>query len=141
MPTNELMMPDAVEFDMQFSKVNVPANATTPVLLQGGNSGFIVPPNYKFHPVAIMLMSTVPITAQTLTAVVTDNGSQAVYGPQAVLDTTHQQQVGVMRTDEWPIAAGHVVGVSVITPAGFTPTTNGIDVILIGYFTQYTAIL
>jgi len=141
MPTNELILgQNAVEFDIQFAKTNVPASATTPLTLQGGNTGVLIPAGYKFHPVAIIIQSTVAITAQTLTAVVTDNGSQVAYGPQAVLDTTYQQQSGVMRADEWPIQAGHLVGVSVITPGGFTPTTNGIDVTLMGFFTPYTAI-
>ncbi|MDR3577065.1 MAG: hypothetical protein P4L50_24650 [Anaerolineaceae bacterium] len=139
MPSNELFLEAAeAEIDLQLFKANVPANTTTALLMSGGNTGIVVPPGYKFSPVAIWIQSTVAISAGTLQAVVTDNGNQVAYGPTAQLDTTHQSQIGVMRADEYPIQAGDTVGVSVIANAAFAPTTNGIDVFLMGYFMQNT---
>lgn len=136
----ELIMPDAASVDIQFIKTNLPANATTVMTLPNTGTGFQVPAGWKFHPVGIIINGSTAVTAQTVTAAVTDNGTTIANGPTAVLDsvTNTTSNSGVARADCAPIAAGHVIGANLTTPAGFTPTTNTYDVIVMGFFTLAT---
>src|SRR5271157_4641932 len=122
----ELILPDAAGVDFQFIKTNMGANATTVMTLPNTGTGFVVPTGWKFHPTCIIVNGSTAVTAQTLTASVTDNGTVIANGPTAVLDavTNTTSNSGVARADCAPIQAGHVVGAALTTPSSFTPTTN-----------------
>lgn len=131
---NELDTKFGVSMSLQFFFANPGAGATTDLTLAQGGTGFVVPAGYKFIPTVLCGVSNADLTAGTATFKVTDNGDELTNGPEAVLADTVQRASGVKSpTVGAGIAAGHVVGVSVTTNAGYLPTTADVDAVLVGY--------
>lgn len=130
---NELNYDFGLPVTIHLEKANPLAGATTDLVFgtQGG-VGFVVPTGYKFHPMFISVASSADLTAGTLTAKVTADGTELTGGPVAVLNDTVQKAAGVQRVGADPIAADAVVGVSVTTDAGYLPVTADIDAVLTG---------
>jgi hypothetical protein len=111
---------------------NPGASATTAATAAQGGPGLVVPTGYAFHPLLISAASNADLTAGTLTAKVTDNGTVLANGPTAVLSDLVQYAAGVQRAQAEPIAAGRRVGASVVTDAGYLPVTADIDILVSG---------
>lgn len=116
----------------QVAIANPAASATTAATAAQGGPGLVVPTGYEFHPLLISVASNADLTAGTLTAKVTDNGTVLANGPTAVLSDTVQYAAGVQRAQVEPIAAGRRVGASVVTDAGYLPVTADIDILVSG---------
>lgn len=129
---NELTFPHGMPVTLQFEAANPNAGATTDFVQGQGNTGFVVPAGYAFHAVCVSAASNADLTAGTATIKVTDSGDELTSGPTAVLSDTVQRASGVMRVGAQPIAAGHIVGVSVTTDAGYLPITADLDAVLVG---------
>jgi hypothetical protein len=131
---NELEYDAGVDVTLPFTGANVQVSATqnlTLVTAQGAD-GFKVPTGYKFHPLAVHAESNADLTAGTGTFKVTDNTVAIANGPEPVLNDTVQVAVAVARVGASPIAAGKIVGLSIVADASFAPTTADVDAILIG---------
>lgn len=129
---NELTRDDGMSVTLQYAVANPAASATTALTFAQGGLGFVVPTGYAFHPVCISGESNADLTAGTATFKVTDNTTAIANGPTAVLSDTVQKAAGVQRIGANPIAAGHVVGLSVVTDSGYLPVTADLDAVLIG---------
>lgn len=129
---NELAYDFGLPVTLQASLANPLADAVTDCALPQGNAGFVVPTGYKFHALMISVMSNADLTAGTLTAKVTADGTELAAGPQAELSDTVQKAAGVQRVGADPVAAGKVIGISVTTNAGYLPVTADIDAVLTG---------
>lgn len=116
----------------QVAIANPGANATTAATGAQGGPGLVVPTGYAFHPMLISVASNADLTAGTLTAKVTDNGTVLANGPTAALSDPTQYAAGLQRAQVEPIAAGHRVGASVVTDSGYLPTTADIDITVAG---------
>jgi hypothetical protein len=131
MPTNELDYTKGVEVSLTLSVANPAAAATTALTLPQGGSGFVVPAGYVAHPICLSATSNADLTAGTATFRVTDDTVINVNGPSPVLSDLVQRASAVARVGAAPIAAGHVVGVSVVTDAGYLPITADLDAVLL----------
>lgn len=133
---NELAGPFGVNVTIQFSKADPAANTTTVVPLSGGQGGstFVVPVGHVFRPLYLFVASNAALSAGTLTAKVTDNGTAITGGPEPVLSNAAQTASAVNSLTAAGIAAGRTVGVSVVTNAAYAPTTADIDAVLVGVF-------
>lgn len=130
---NELSRDDGISVTIALSLANPGAAATTNLLApQGSLSGFVVPTGYKFHPTLLSGGSNADLTAGTATFKVTDNDTEIAGGPEPQLADTVQRASAVARVGASPIAAGHEVGVSVTTNAGYLPVTADLDAVLVG---------
>ena len=105
-----------------FALANPAAAATTAMLLAQANTGFVVPTGYKFCPMVLNGNSNADLTA----------GTAIASGPEPALADTVQRATALARAQASPIAAGHIVGVSVVTDAGYLPVTADLDAILAG---------
>jgi hypothetical protein len=130
---NELDSKFGTAITLQFGADNVVKNATTDLTLSKGGVGFKVPAGYAFHPVCIHAETNADISAGTETYKVIDNGTELLHGPTVVLSDEVQAASGVQQFGVEPIAAGHVVGVSITASADLAPETGDKDVVLIGY--------
>lgn len=131
---NEIDTKFGVSMSLQFSIPNAGAGATTDLAFGQGGTGFVVPVGLKFIPVVLCGTSNADLTAGTATFKVIDNGTELTNGPEAGLADTVQSASGVKSPGVGAgIVAGHVVGVSVTTNAGYLPTTADLDAVLIGY--------
>lgn len=132
--SNELVYPDGFPVTLQFVITDVNAGATTDGTLAGGNTaGWIVPAGYTFHALAVSVYSNAARTAGTATVKVTDDGTELVSGPEAVLNASNTTKAsGVSRPLRQGIAAGSVVGVSATGDASWAPTTADFDVVVLG---------
>jgi hypothetical protein len=119
---------------MTFSLANPGAGATGVLLSAQANVGFVVPPGYSFHATVLQASSNAVLTAGQAVFNVTDNTVALVGGPTVTLISTGptQQAAGVQRISVAPIVAGHIVGVNVVTNAGYLPVTADVDVVLSG---------
>jgi hypothetical protein len=106
--------------------------ANQDLLLAQGGAGFVVPTGYSFHPLCLSASSNADLTAGTATFKVTDNGTELVGSVDVELSDTVQKAADVIRVGVEPIAAGHVVGVSVTCTAAYLPVTADVDAILVG---------
>lgn len=131
---NELLFMGSAGFPVSFQVAiaNPAANATTAATAAQGGAGLVVPTGYEFHPLLISVTSNADLTAGSLIAKVTDNGTALANGPIATLSDLVQVAAGVQRAQVEPIAAGHKVGASVVTDAGYLPVTADIDVLVSG---------
>jgi len=131
---NELnfMGPAGYPVSFQVAIANPGAGATTAATAAQGGAGLVVPAGYEFHPLLISVTSNADLTAGSLIAKVTDNGTVLANGPIATLSDLVQVAAGVQRAQVEPIAAGHKVGASVVTDAGYLPVTADIDVLVSG---------
>lgn len=131
---NELAYEFGFPITLQFELANPNANTTTDMDFggDGGAGGFVVPAGYAFHPMLLSVDSNADLTAGTLTAKVIDNGTELVHGPAPALSDEVQHAAAVQRIGPQPIAAGHVVGVSVTTTSGYLPITADIVAVLAG---------
>jgi hypothetical protein len=111
---NELDYDDGFPFSFTVSIANPAANATTALTQPQGNAGPVVPTGYKFHPLYLSGSSNADLTAGTATFKATDNGTAVSNGPEPQLADTVQQASAVARVGATPIAAGHIVGISVV---------------------------
>lgn len=116
----------------QVAITNPAASATTAATAAQGGPGFVVPAGYKFHPMLISIASNADLSAGTLTAKVTDNGTVLANGPTAVLSDPTQYASGLQRAQVEPIAAGRRVGASVVADASYAPVTADIDILVSG---------
>jgi hypothetical protein len=116
----------------QVAIANPAANTTTAATAAQGGPGLVVPTGYEFHPLLISVASNADLTAGTLTAKVTDNGTVLANGPTAALADATQYNAGVQRAQVEPIAAGHRVGASVVADAAYAPVTADIDITVLG---------
>jgi hypothetical protein len=123
---------DGFPVSFQVAIANPAANATTAATAAQGNGGLVVPTGYKFHPMLISVSSNADLTAGTLIAKVTDNGTVLANGPIATLSDLVQYASGLQRAQVEPIAAGRRVGASVVTDAGYLPVTADIDILVSG---------
>lgn len=130
---NELDPKFGAAITLIFGKANIAANGTTDLTFANGGVGFKVPTGYKFHPVALHAETNADVTAGTGTFKVTDNGTELKNGPSVELSDEVQAASGVQRYGVEPIAAGHVVGVSVTASATYAPETGDVDAVLVGY--------
>jgi hypothetical protein len=119
---NELVFPQGFPVTLQFSITDLAQDGITDASMPGGNDGFRVPANYKFHPMMIMVHGNANATAESATAKVTDDGSELDNGPEATVNTSNKvHKTGVARPGVEPIAAGAIVGASMTATSGFTP--------------------
>lgn len=123
---------DGYPVSFQVAIANPAASATTAATAAQGGAGLVVPTGYKFHPMLISVTSNADLTAGTLTAKVTDNGTALSNGPTAVLSDLVQVASGVQRAMVEPIVAGHQVGVKVTADSGYLPVTADIDILVSG---------
>lgn len=127
---NELSRDDGIAVTLQFIKANLGTGAATTDMTFGqAGTGFIVPAGYKFHAVCLSLTFTGTLDAgATVAGKVIDNGTELTSGPVASISQAASDTgaVGVARAGAQPIAAGHVVGVSLTTNASYS-TTSTID--------------
>jgi hypothetical protein len=130
---NELDPKFGTAITLIFGKSNIAANGITDLTFVSGGVGFKVPTGYAFHPVLLHAETNADITAGTGTFKVIDNGTELVNGPSAVLSDLVQAASDVERYGVEPIAAGHVVGVSITTTAAYAPETGDVDAVLVGY--------
>jgi hypothetical protein len=130
---NELNYEKGFPVTIALSLANPGAGATTNLLAPQANlSGFVVPTGYKFHPMLLSGKSNADLTAGTATFKVTDDDTEIVGGPEPQLADTVQMASAVARAQVAPIAAGHLVGISVTTHADYAPTTADLDAVLVG---------
>lgn len=129
---NELTRDDGLSVTLAFAIANPAATATTDLTFAQGGAGFKVPTGYAFHPLCLHGESNADLTAGTATFKAIDNGTELGNGPEAALSDTVQAAVGVQRVGVNPIAAGHIVGVSVTTSAAYAPVTADLDAVLVG---------
>jgi hypothetical protein len=127
-------MRDGFPVAFHFNLANPGAAATTAAILNGtGCAGHKVPVGYVFKPMAIFIASNADLTAGSIIAKVTDDGTVVVNGPQATLSDLVQQAAAVARNTQGPgIAAGHVIGVSLVADAGYLPVTADHDITVSG---------
>lgn len=131
-------MPYGMPISLIFTLANPGAGATTKMALVGGQtqttSGFIVPTGCVFKPIGISVQANTAVTANTIITKVTDNGTVIDNGPECQLDTTNTVALGTLARKDAPaaIAAGHIVGLSQVTHASYTPTTADYDAVLFG---------
>lgn len=130
---NELTFDQGVAVSLQFELANPAAGAVTDMTLgvQGG-TGFVVPAEYKFHPVCLSAQSNADLTAGTATYKVHADSTEVSNGPEPVLSDLVQKACAVARPGTSPIAAGAAVGVSVTTNAGYLPVTADHTAVLVG---------
>lgn len=132
---NELDYDKGVNITLHFITANLATGAgTVDMTLAQGGTGFLVPAGYKFHPLALFVTKTGTLDANAqVDAQVIDDGTEV--GAKATL--THTPDVArattLMRVGQAPIAAGHVVGVSLTKDADYSTTgTIDYDAILTG---------
>jgi len=131
---NELEFPHGLPITLTLALANPAANtANQDLLLAQGGAGFVVPTGYEFHPVLLSVSSNADLTAGTATFKVVDNGTELTNSVDVELSDTVQKAADLIRAGVQPIAAGHVVGVSVTTDAAYLPVTADVDAILVGY--------
>lgn len=131
---NELTFDSGFPISLSFTLQN-PAAATTTVMVgtsAAAVSGFVVPTGYKFHPMLLMGSSNADLTAGSAIFKVSDNGTIIANGPETTLSDLVQRAAAVQRPGVAPIVAGHVIGVSVVTDAGYLPVTADLDAVLCG---------
>lgn len=114
----------------EVSTANPAAGATVDLTLPQGGAGFVVPAGYVAHPVLISATSNADLTAGTATFRVIDDGAELANGPAAILSDTVQRAAGTARVGAAPIAAGSIVSASVVTDAGYLPTTADLDAVV-----------
>ncbi len=131
---NILEYPHGISWSIQFSLPNPLESATTNTVLSSGgaNNDFLVPTGYEFHPQMITVVGSADITAGTIIANVTANGTALTTGPTVTLSDLVQEAVATNRVGTEPIAAGDSVGVNVVADASYAPNTIDYDVSLIG---------
>lgn len=131
-------MPYGMPITLVFTLANLAQGATTKAALTGGQtqttSGFIVPTGCVFKPIGISMQGNAAVSAGTVIAKCTDNGTAIANGPECQLDTTNTTALGTLaRKDASPaIAAGHIVGVTLIGDGSYAPATNDYDAVLFG---------
>jgi hypothetical protein len=123
----------AIPVSFEFGLADVPANATTDLQTRLGGAGFFVPTGLDFYPAVGFVTSNSDLTAGTLTAKVTSNGTALVGGPEPALSDTVQRHSASISPLSPKVAAGAYVGAEVVTSATYAPTTADIDVVVCGY--------
>lgn len=132
---NELSYDFGVPLTLVFALANPSANATTAMVVAGGQAfdAITVPTGYVFRPIYLHVESNADLTAGTLTAKVADDGVAIANGPESVLSDTVQKTYAVAGpTAGAGVPAGSDVGVVVVTTAAYLPVTADIDAVLIG---------
>lgn len=136
--SNIEFLPHGVVVTIPFYVANVAQNATTKCLVNAlatqTTGGYIVPAGCKFVPIALSVQGNAACDTASATWKVTDDGTAVANGPEATIDTTNTTKIGATgRPGAVSIAAGHIVGVSVVAAATFNPTgTTDYDVHLVG---------
>lgn len=129
---NELDLEKGFPVTLILALANPGASASTAMTLAQAGTGFVVPTGYKFHPMYLSIASNADLTAGTAIAKVTDNGTVISGGPEPTLADTVQSASAVARAHVAPIAAGHTVGVKLVTDGSYAPTTADHDAVLSG---------
>lgn len=129
---NELNIHEGLPVSIQMAIANPAASATTALTFAQAGVGFVVPTGYKFHPLCLSGESNADLTAGTATFKATDDGTVIANGPEPQLADTVQRAAAVARLGASPIAAGHRVGISVVTNAAYAPVTADLDATLLG---------
>jgi hypothetical protein len=129
---NELTYSDGLPVTLHFTGANIVENATTGLTFTNGGAGLKVPTGYAFHPIMLHGESNADVSAGTAIFKVTANTTAGVNTPTATLSDLIQVAVGVQRPGVEPIAAGKIVGVSVVADANFAPNTADMDAVLVG---------
>jgi hypothetical protein len=125
---------------LRFSITNVGAGATpvdgVPTGAQSsGATGYPVPSGYKFVPVYLHTVYNAARSAGTSTVKITDNGTELVGGPEALIDSTNTlTDDGSVNGDPASVPAGHTIGCSATGSGTFAPTTADADVVALGYY-------
>ena len=128
-------IPYGMPITIGFTLANPGAGAATALTTAQGGAGYMVPAGYVFHPMLLSACGTAAVTAGTATLAVTDNTVAVANAPTALLSSVAGSTLanaGMARLGAAPIAAGHVVGVTVTTNGAYLPTTNDVDVLLAG---------
>lgn len=134
--SNELDLPHPLA-SYVFTITDVGAAGPTDGILAGGNGkgGPVVPTGYKFVPVFIDAEYNAARTGGTSTVKVTDNGTELVSGPEALIDTTNTlTDTGSVTGAPASVAAGHEISVSATGAGTFAPATADATVVLHGYY-------
>lgn|SRR5574341_357465 len=120
---------------LHFEITDVGAAGPTDGVLSGGTkAGLVVPADYKFQAVYVDAKYNAARTGGTSTVKVTDDGTEIVGGPEAVIDATNTTaHQGKISGDPQKVAAGHIVGVSATGVGTFAPATADAAVVVIGY--------
>lgn len=133
---NELVYESGLPITLQFISANLATGAgTVDMTLAQAGTGFLVPTGYSFHPMLLSVVATGALdTDASVVARVIDNGTELATGPTAtVTQGVNTHATGVNRVGTQPIAAGHVVGVSLTKNADYDTTgTIDWDAILVG---------
>lgn len=123
--------PDRLPVSIQFEIANPAAGSTVDGVLGQGGDGFVVPAGYRFHPAFLLATSNAALSAGTADFNVTADGVELSLASVQLTDAI-QRAAREYVFDAEPIGAGVVVGVSVITSAGYLPVTLDHDVLLVG---------
>lgn len=131
---NELSFSHGLPVSLHFELANPLAAATTDMVMSSvaGDAGFRVPTGYKFHPILLSIDSNDDLAAGTLTAKVTNGGTELVNGPEPVCEDAIQGTAAVARVGICPIDQGGDVGVPVTTTAAYLPVTCDYNAVLVG---------
>jgi hypothetical protein len=135
---NELNIYQGLPLTLQFISANLATGAGTVdmTLSEQLGTGFLVPTGYTFHPLCLCVTFVGTLDADaTVIGKVIDNGTELTNGPVATINQAESDthDTGVARLGADPIAAGHVVGVSLTKDADYdTTATIDWDAILTG---------
>jgi hypothetical protein len=110
---------------------DVQADTTNLLTLQNGGAGLKVPTGYKFHALLLHAESDTTITGQSIVVTAAADGA-ALNGPTVTLTSATKVASGTQHAFVESVAAGSIISAVAVTPAGFTPTTAGLEVILSG---------
>lgn len=131
-------MPYGLPITLTFTLANPAASTTTKMALVGGQtqtvSGFIVPTGCVFKPIGISVQGNAAVGAGTIITKVSDNGTVIANGPETQLDTTNTTALGTLaRKDASPaVAAGHIVGLSMVGDGSYSAATIDYDAVVYG---------
>ena len=126
---------DGLTITLHFNKANVLENASTAMVISGGQAAddWTVPTGYVFKPLLLEGESNADLTAGTLTFKVTSNGTAISGGPEPALSDTVQRAQAVARATQCAgVAAGNLVGIKAVADVNYAPNTADLDALLIG---------
>ena len=128
---------DGFPVSFPFTLANPAAAATTAMTTPvQAATGSVVPAGYTFYPMAIFNSANAALTGGSAIAKVTDDGTiLAPAGPEVTLSlagVTTRNAAVARRLASAGIAAGHAVGVKLVTDAGYLAVTVDFDCVVAG---------
>ena len=138
MPLETASLRDGFPVSFPFTLANPAAAATTAMTTPTqAATGYLVPTGFIFFPMAIFLSANAALTGGSAIGKVTDDTTiLAPAGPEVTLalagpQTTRNCALARMQQDAG-IAAGHTVGVKLVTDAGYLAVTVDFDAVVSG---------